>query len=366
MPRRWLRRGWAGILWGLPLLAAAIPLEPVRDPLTDPTRQERTSVSFPFEEGAWDPLHPEPDTGRTGMVDRIQQRISGFVLGGMDRTDRAINGAFVPETERHLNDLGRFFGDRGAPRNRTRIRITPYVVMTETDTKISSRFRGHFDLPRLEDRVQLVFDNMADDSDLLGEYRDFSSRDPARPTDNPERVALRWRFLNDVRFDSDLAGGLRFTPEPEPQVKLRGRMKWANPYWRVNLGETLFWDHDDQFGEITELQASRRLGVRYGLSLRQSALYSEVSQGVELGSSAGLTRRLSRRRVVTLTGAVGWHTHPNAVVNEYIVRMPYRQLVYRDWVFVEIEPGLDFHNDNDWDAEPRLTLRLEMQFGGRR
>ena len=36
------------------------------------------------------------------------------------------------------------------------------------------------------------------------------------------------------------------------------------------------------------------------------------------------------------------HTRPSMVAEQYYVRGPYRQRIYRDWLFLTIEPGMDF------------------------
>lgn len=301
----------------------------------------------------------------TGVVDRTWSSVSETLLRGVDWLDQRLDRMLAPEAEEHSRTLNRFYGDRrpADAGSGSSINVAPFVEYTEEGLEFAAKFRGRLDLQRLKDRVQIVFDNMTDDRDALSDVRSFSSSDPGTQKENSESVALRIKVLENIRYDVDATGGLAFDPGPIPELKLRGRAKREFEAWRFALSETLFWDNDDEFGERTEFQIGRLLGPRYVARWTSSCVWSETSDGVNLGTTLSLSHKLSERRTVSVTAGAGWITDPAAVVDEYILRIPYRQLVYRNWVYIVVEPGLDALNEDDWEPAPQLILRLEMLFG---
>jgi hypothetical protein len=49
---------------------------------------------------------------------------------------------------------------------------------------------------------------------------------------------------------------------------------------------------------------------------------------------------------------------------EYRVTFGYRRPLYGNWVFVEIDPGLQWKKDNDFDTAYRIDLGLDALFWG--
>ena len=73
-----------------------------------------------------------------------------------------------------------------------------------------------------------------------------------------------------------------------------------------------------------------------------AAIWSQTSDGVDLGQLFGLYHHVGRRKVLGFeTGAEGF-TDPRPVVDRYLARISYRQSVYRPWLYMGIEPGADF------------------------
>ncbi len=65
-------------------------------------------------------------------------------------------------------------------------------------------------------------------------------------------------------------------------------------------------------------------------------------------------------RTVSLTWA---QIESAAIVDRYVVRLPFRRLVHADWMYIEVEPGVNFDNESDFDAAPQIILRLDLLFG---
>ncbi|MEX2606333.1 MAG: hypothetical protein WD708_03225 [Kiritimatiellia bacterium] len=47
----------------------------------------------------------------------------------------------------------------------------------------------------------------------------------------------------------------------------------------------------------------------------------------------------------------------------YLIRVPFRKPIYKNWMYLVIEPGADFHDDQDWEFSPLIRVKTEFHFG---
>ncbi|HAS83157.1 MAG TPA: hypothetical protein DCS43_10920, partial [Verrucomicrobia bacterium] len=71
----------------------------------------------------------------------------------------------------------------------------------------------------------------------------------------------------------------------------------------------------------------------------------------------------SSRRSAAIKLGVRGYTHPSLVTDQYLVRVSYRKRVHRDWLFLEIEPGLDFFREDDFKTTPLINIHLDIVIG---
>ena len=74
-------------------------------------------------------------------------------------------------------------------------------------------------------------------------------------------------------------------------------------------------------------------------------------------------RSLERHRRVYQIGVNGNDETRGWRVNDYFLRVLFRGNFYRKWLYYDIQPELVFSREEDFEADPRLILRLEAFFG---
>ncbi|HMP77787.1 MAG TPA: hypothetical protein PKE12_15940 [Kiritimatiellia bacterium] len=299
-------------------------------------------------------------------VDRLHGRLSDYVVETVDRADRLLHDSVAGEDDRPSRLLYQFYGDRyirsrsAAP---SYVTITPEVTFSE-DPKVKADvdFSARVRLRRLSDRLEFYADRFDDEEDVLdGILGRVSQRQ--RESSNEGGAGLRYRLPDYFSLRSSVSASMAFRPEPVPRIRLRSRIRGQFGVWRVELGETLFWESDDGFGEKTQLDIGRPLGSNTLIRASSAAVWSETSRGVNLGQSLTWSHRLSQRRTVSLrAGALG-HTEPETMVDLYTARAIWRQRIYRDWLFLEFEPGVDFPEERDFKATPLVSLRVDVILG---
>ncbi|MCE9615828.1 MAG: hypothetical protein K8T26_16280 [Lentisphaerae bacterium] len=250
----------------------------------------------------------------------------------------------------------------------SRVMLAPAIAYSERDgLQYRGRFFARVDLPRFKDRVQVIALNIQEDEDVLREFTDPISRERRVRGDNDKAAGVRFVLFQDMRFDLSAAAGLRFTAiEPVPKLRLRGRVKYDVGKMRYALAETGFWQRDDGFGEKTEFSIARQLTSRFGVRNTGAALLKENVPGVELGETLDFRYAIHPRQSVGLKLGVQWQTRPKAVVDSYSIRLPFRQGLWRQWLYLQIEPGADFPNEDGYDIAPLISVGLEVAFGNPR
>jgi hypothetical protein len=315
---------------------------------------------------AYQPVLPPPATnGVMNRIDRGRDTLSGHVVVAGDRIDRYLERAFRSRRRPTSEQLEQFLSaselmDQAAG---TRVIVSPSLEWGEGGTVDTHfRFSAKLQLNRLKGRLQLILNNV-DEEDVLESYSQVRSPEERLDRDDDSTASLRLNLADRVRFKSSVDAGLRFRPEPVPRLKLRGEARTRFHSWRVSLRQLGFWDSDDGFGEKTSLRFTRDWRKTYLFNAVSSAVWSETSEGVDLGQTASFYWFVKKTRSIGVKLGVAGHTEPSAIVDLYTVRFPFRQRIRKNWVFMEIEPGIDYPNEEDFSASPLITFRLEFILG---
>lgn len=59
------------------------------------------------------------------------------------------------------------------------------------------------------------------------------------------------------------------------------------------------------------------------------------------------------------------HIDGEGIMDRHRVNLVHRRPLYKDWLFLEFSPQLEWKNDNDWDLVPGLLVGLDMLFWGK-
>jgi len=280
----------------------------------------------------------------------------------------SILAAVILDDEQHELERGRVFKGE-SPKihdvEGTCIRLIPRVTFHDRlDNEFKMDFRVRLRLGALSGRVRFFADSYDTVHDTLEGL--FSARYRQELEDERSegaRAGLTYVVAERVRSQYDISGGLRLRPEPSPRVRLQARYRYQLGDWRTGFRQSVFWDREDGYGEKSEVLFDRPGGDIHLFRVHSTAVWSEISQGIDWGQHASYHVTFSPRRRLGLTAGLRGHTHPSTVVDQYLMRIPYRQRIHRDWLFFEIEPGLDFFREDDYGISPLVNLKIEILLG---
>ncbi len=239
---------------------------------------------------------------------------------------------------------------------------------------IELRFDPNFDmdveLPNLKNRWKVVIEG-SENSELPG--TDPSDRERGA------QVSVR-RAMDDFAINTD--AGVKFRWLPEAFARVEWNPKYRLGKWLLTPKQKIYVESDDGFGEVTSLSTLRWMGGdnRWVFNTVSAGKWTEDSQGWEweqtfkLGYVARMMHEEKRGKSMVSAGegihGIGMryslfgHVDGEAINDRHRLQFIYRRPLYREWVFLEIVPGLEWENDEDWDMIPKLRIGLDMLFWG--
>lgn len=313
----------------------------------------------------------EPGTAATTNQSRLSRRIdrehaviSSYVIGFGEGMDAWISKPFRDRPRVRNGRVDRFLNDPRAVEDTpaSRMKVTPVFTLREADGfDAGIRVSGKLRLPRLADRLELIFDSEYDDNEVDNEVR--RQQRPQLAGDQDGAAALRYYLQETLNFKASIDAGLKFKPEPVPRLSLRLRGYRPFEMFTARIGQSFFWETQDGFGTRAQLDLEQQTPQVDLRRLTTGLLWSEDSDGVQASEYLSYFRFLTKRRV--LGGRIGLtgHLEPDARVDNYTVRFVYRQRVHREWLFLEIEPGVDWPRDRNYEATPFVNVKFDIIFG---
>lgn len=317
--------------------------------------------------GAYTETDHAPGNTATNRVDRYHHYLSGRVLRLAESINTLITNTFRQEEDHGSEMTRRFYGNLTTAYQveGSYVRLTPRLIMIEGDgNEYKLDFSARLRLHDISDRLKLYADSYDTDYDTMEDI--FSPR--YRRVIEQERsegatAGLTYFFSDNMKRKLSLSTGLYFRPEPSAKIRLRGHLRKSFDIWSAELRQSVFWSDKKGFGERTEFTLDRPSGDIHLVRLRSSVVWSELSHGVDWGQFASYYARFNSRHNAAIKTGVRGYTHPSWVTDQYLARVSYRKRVHRDWLFLEIEPGLDFFREDDFKASPLINIKLEIVIG---
>lgn len=227
--------------------------------------------------------------------------------------------------------------------------------------RIKARIRGQIQLPKVSERLDLLFSGEETEQGLTEEQR---SQD--------DSLSLRFNVSETSKTRVDLTASIRSGPALLPGVRFRHQNAITdNSSYRFT--QRLQYHTDDGYRSTTNLDLNRYMSekssVRWGNRLR----YREENQFWEWSTSLAYRIWLGDHNhhpsameyFVSASGI----DEPEVFTRNYRLGVLYRKRFYRDFLYYELEPSYNFRRDEFdekrkgvWGFVVRLEVMLERDF----
>lgn len=310
-------------------------------------------------------LPPLPSTGDTRW-DRYHEALSRQILN----TAEWIDSFFYDERVE-------------AEENRTNIRLR-----FDTDIKdgegLNFRFRVRVRLvlPKMEKRLSLVISGDPDEDIREGTVGDSIGGERFDSSDDRNVTAAFWySFLDTYKRNLSMQVGARWRDGgPALWLGPRYRQLWTFDPWAARYTWSLRWFTDVGLESRMRLDFERpvfkswffRQTTTYdwdqeedvGFKLDDGSTETLTVKGFNrLGFSVNLFQPLNRLSILQYGTGVEFVDQPENVMSNVTVFVKYRRQIWREWLFFEVTPALEFPWIRDYRTTPSILLRFEGIFG---
>ena len=231
------------------------------------------------------------------------------------------------------------------------------------------RFRARLHFPNMERRLN-AFVGRDDREDVLEDaQRRGATSLPTmfEPSDDEWLVGLGYRPISGGGGDLDFDVGMNFNFPIEPFARARYKHRtFLSDTDLVRFRHALFWEREDGWGLSTRIDYEHAFAGGSMMRWRGAGKISDITQGAEWFTELSYYQRLGRRRAFAHQVGANGETGAPILVENYFVRVIYRQQILREWLFLEIGPGMAWRRDvrgEPRDSVPILRFGVEMLFG---
>ena len=255
-----------------------------------------------------------------------------------------------------------FFGDveGDAETAESRLRVK---VSSQWDERLPNQNRvtvgGKIDLPRLANRVDLVFRGDDPDELIRGNQND--------PSQSQVGIQVNLDESDSGKHRTDLTVGLS-SSGPKPGFKYRYHTLF-NENTALRFSQRAQYDLDDGAYATTKLDVDYLLSDTSLLRTQNRILVGRDAEGAEWSTNFGRVRQWTDadgfERASFLYVEVQGQTKPHSYVNNYQLGLRFRAQALRKFLFFELEPTFNYRIDEPyasregaWAIEARVEFLL--------
>ena len=248
-----------------------------------------------------------------------------------------------------------FFSDERADeevRAGTRVRWQNDYILTAGGTwEYVSNIHASFKLPHVKDSINLIFEGEEED-----ELADIV---PGDSTEAKNDFGLLYEVTRSDRANFSVRVKL------SPSITFRYRYTWPlSDSFKTRFTQELS-RRDNADGTISRIDFEKRLDESFLLRQSNSVEHSESFDGKQWTSSLVLYQHLTDKSALSYESSVAGVTEPQRYTKNRRLGIRYRRNFYREWLFYEIAPAVNWSKPlyTD-DREPvwEILFRLEVNF----
>jgi hypothetical protein len=225
----------------------------------------------------------------------------------------------------------------------------------DAHSKVDVKFEGRLklELPYTNKRAKILFQSEDDSGYTL-------NRDPEKSVEKASYfTSLRLLLKDSDSWSSDFDLGVHWDLPPDPFVRLRAKKQVDFAQVSVRAVQSVFYYVIDGLGEKTELQFDRPIDEKRLFRIGAEARYMQNNAYFNLDYALSLYSKMPHNAMLVANLGAKGDTEQGAVFKEYFVSLKYRRLIYKDWIYIESTPQLEWNADRNYLLLPVIMFRIE-------
>ncbi len=220
---------------------------------------------------------------------------------------------------------------------------------------VDAKFKVYFNLPQWNDKLALVIDNDDEDELLLDYETDHSST-------TQSGVNVAFQYIKKFNKENQIKNRVGVS---RSQLYFRSEMQfnWNLNKLSIRLQPRIDYFLQDGFGPAIKAIANYPLEAS---QLSFSTSWQKIQNESRSRSKFGFFHINSIGPNQLLVSGIQYNKSNNDfdVSNEhYIISTRYRNLLYKSWMYIEIEPFVEFNELNNFRREAGISFNLLSYYG---
>ncbi len=221
------------------------------------------------------------------------------------------------------------------------------------------RLRGKVHLPRINERLSLIFsDDDSDEETLQDDLGELSKEK------EETKLSLQYKALADENSRVDFRLGLRSSLKARAYVRYRYDFPVAKESaYSHRITEKLYFIDGEGFGLESRYELDKTLDTNRLLRWSNRLEFAEETNGVAWSTGLSLNQRLNQHSALSWFVKTHGETRPDYLTTNYGLGVRYRRNFLRPWLFYELEPAyawLREEPEDDREGTALFTFRLEV------
>lgn len=225
------------------------------------------------------------------------------------------------------------------------------------------RVKASLDLPVTKKKLRLVIENDPDQEQGISERNlaDLPSTD--RDANDGLYGSVRYLFDSEKWSRLSFDWGVKARWPPDPFARFRAVRGWSlSEYWYMVYSQEVFIFESKGFGTYTQFDFDRRLTDKLLFRVTSVLDWHERTEQFDLLEQVSLFQDINKKRAIQYAAGVVAEEKKGARITNYYTKAAYRRRLYKDWLFYELTPGIEFQRIENFKPNPFVSFRLEMLF----
>jgi len=257
--------------------------------------------------------------------------------------------------------IDNFFADPKLDResNGSRIKISLGMEVKDGEGfSFITRANARLSLPGTSKRLKLIFEDENESEEAGAAATALQSM-----RETSQDAGVRYKIREKKRYSIDLDGGYR-TSSDQFFGRLRGKRDFLQTGdLKLRLTQSASYYTVDEWISKTEFDLNYQLRNAYLFRSESDLEWAEDIDGVRPSQTFVLFKPLSKRRAIRYEIGGDWPESPGPSETTYFTSFTYRTLIHSDWIYMEIEPGVEFPQIHDYDPKSFLLFKFDFVFG---
>ncbi len=223
--------------------------------------------------------------------------------------------------------------------------------------EFDAKFKVHFYLPKWNEKLSLILDN-EDQDELMLDY-EAESIDPDRDASS-FNVALQHikEFNSDYKIKNRLGVSRK-------QLYARSEIDfiWSFSKFRVGLVPRIDYFAKDGWGPAAKIALDYPLSKSY---LSVSASWQNLQNESKSRNKLGIyhVNKIDDKQLLVTGIRYNKNRYDgDKLLDLYYCSARYRNLIYKNWMYFEVEPFIEFRQEKDYRREYGIALSLISYYG---